>query len=367
MESVPESWLELKTEIRAFFKPDNSISVARDKIRNLRQTNSIAQYVQDFMTIKLSIPRMSDEEAVDKFIAGLKSPAARIYIKDNTNIEHPVLSEVIRAAHIYEGNRSDGTASSHRSSNSLHDNQVDDPMDLSMAEQRELYNMMKSSWNNLDSAGYRGGFRGGFRGGYRSGFRGRGGGAHRGRGDNFGGRSVPRDNIKCYKCSGFGHIERDCPSFKGSHQLNYTEAEDYADDYNNYNYDNKNNNSSAYLYCVLPTSRSYVEPLLMDEEMMEKDVQFVLNAGGIDTKLPLYQAFVNGVECSVLIDSGASANYINPKLLAVITKIRHVFGSSGLKRLMVINPRYPLLLPFFSKWIPIMMIWRPMSLIQNLT
>jgi hypothetical protein len=74
--------LELKTELRAYFKPENSTSVARDKMRNLRQTASIAQYVQEFMTIKLSIPRMTDEEAVDKFIAGLKDSAARIHIKD---------------------------------------------------------------------------------------------------------------------------------------------------------------------------------------------------------------------------------------------------------------------------------------------
>ncbi|KAL9536677.1 hypothetical protein PS6_011834, partial [Mucor atramentarius] len=52
---------------------------------------------------------------------------------------------------------------------------VDDPMDLSVAERRELYNMMKASWNN---SGGRGGFRGGFqasrgnRGGFRGGSRG---------------------------------------------------------------------------------------------------------------------------------------------------------------------------------------------------
>lgn len=83
LDSAPEDWLQLKTELRVYFKAENSISVARDKIRNLRQTSSIAQYVQDFMTITLSIPRMSAEQAVDKFIAGLKDPATRFHIKDN--------------------------------------------------------------------------------------------------------------------------------------------------------------------------------------------------------------------------------------------------------------------------------------------
>ncbi|KAG1120103.1 hypothetical protein G6F42_012825 [Rhizopus arrhizus] len=107
LDSAPGEWLEFKTELRAYFKPENAMSVARDKMRNLRQTSSIAQYVQDFMTFKLSIPRMTDEEAVDKFISGIKDHAARIHIKDNIFMENSVLGEAIRVAHIYEGNRQD--------------------------------------------------------------------------------------------------------------------------------------------------------------------------------------------------------------------------------------------------------------------
>jgi hypothetical protein len=38
-------------------------------------------------------------------LAGLKDPNARIYIKDSIFMEEPVLSDAIRAAHTYEGNR----------------------------------------------------------------------------------------------------------------------------------------------------------------------------------------------------------------------------------------------------------------------
>jgi hypothetical protein len=77
-------------------------------MRNLRQTASIAQDVEEFMTIKLSTPRMTDEEIVDKFIASLKDSAVRIHIKDTIFMQSPVLVDAIRAAHNYEGNRLDG-------------------------------------------------------------------------------------------------------------------------------------------------------------------------------------------------------------------------------------------------------------------
>jgi hypothetical protein len=48
----------------------------------------------------------------------------------------------------------------------------------------------------------------------------------------------------------------------------------------------------------------------------------------VDTKLPLYNALVNGYPCSVLIDSGASANYISPTLLSAVTQVRSVKGQA---------------------------------------
>lgn len=82
------------------------------------------------------------------------------------------------------------------------------------------------------------------------------------------------------------------------------------------------------MYCVLPTSKSYVEPLLIDDSVIQKDLDFVLSAGKIDTKLPLYTGLVNGRSCSVLIDSGASANYISPNMLTAVTQFRPVKGQA---------------------------------------
>lgn len=79
---APQGWVEFKAELCAFFQLENLISVARDRIRNLRQSGTITQYVKGSMTIKLNISRMTDEEAVDKFLSGLKDHHDRVHIKD---------------------------------------------------------------------------------------------------------------------------------------------------------------------------------------------------------------------------------------------------------------------------------------------
>lgn len=307
---APRDWLSFKRDLIDFFKSENTVAIARDKIRNLRQTSTISKYVQEFMKIKLGIPNMTDEEAVDKFIAGIKDPAARIHIKDNIPMENPALNEVIRVAHIYEGNCQDfvPVSSGFSSAGNL---SVDDPMDLSVAERRELYNMMKQ-WNN--SAGN------GFRGGYN--------GARGGRGNYNGGRGgSARGNVQCHNCEGYGHYKRECPSPPRA-QLNYAKAGDDSIDFDGSDFDNKDLDSSAYLHCVLPTSESYVEPLLIDGSAIQKNLDFVLSAGKIDAKLPLYHGLVNGHSCSIFIDSGASANYISPNMLPAVTQFRLVQGQA---------------------------------------
>ncbi|KAG1077929.1 hypothetical protein G6F42_024531 [Rhizopus arrhizus] len=219
------------------------VSIARDKLRALKQTSTISKYVQQFMTIKLSIPKMIDDEAVDKFLAGLKDSDARIHVKDVIDMNDPVLTEAIRAAHNYEGNRTeiDYTGGS----------LVDDPMDLSVAERRELYHMMKSWSNNggsrggfQDSRGNRGGFRGGSRGSY-NGFRGgRSGQQQPGGGRGGRGRGADRANVQCHNCLGYGHYMRDCSSAPRE-QLNYAEYGDVNNDFDDDYAENKDFDSSA--------------------------------------------------------------------------------------------------------------------------
>ncbi|KAL0137971.1 hypothetical protein V8B55DRAFT_1365618, partial [Mucor lusitanicus] len=170
------------------------------------------------MTIKLSVPRMTDEEAVDKFLAGLRDPNARISIKDNIFMENPVLTEAIRAAHNYEGNRQDGFSSSSQDMLvSSGTSPMDDPMDLSVAERRDLYNMMES-WNSAGGNGFRGGY--------------------------SGARGGSRGNVQCHNCEGYGHYKRECPSPPRA-QLNYAEAGDDNTDFDGSDFVNKDFDSSA--------------------------------------------------------------------------------------------------------------------------
>ncbi|EPB88996.1 hypothetical protein HMPREF1544_04257 [Mucor circinelloides 1006PhL] len=94
----------------------------------------------------------------------------------------PILTEAIRAAHTYEGNRTEIDSSGGDFGGSM----VDDPMDLSVAERRELYHMMKPSWNGSGGNGFRGGGNNGFRSGFRGGSRSGSNSSHGGRGGRGG-------------------------------------------------------------------------------------------------------------------------------------------------------------------------------------
>ncbi|KAG2194676.1 hypothetical protein INT47_013051 [Mucor saturninus] len=79
---------------------------------------------------------------------------------------------------------------------------------------------------------------------------------------------------------------------------------------------------SLKLYSVLPSSASFIKPLTINSDIIKKDADFIVNANMKTNKLPLYQIFVNGHPCTVLIDSGASANYIHPNLVPFVSRIK---------------------------------------------
>ncbi|KAL2923900.1 Retrovirus-related Pol polyprotein from transposon 17.6 [Bienertia sinuspersici] len=62
----------MKVELRKQFLPNNVSWVARDKLRELRHTGSIREYVKQFMSLMLDIDGMSEQDKLYTFIAGLK-------------------------------------------------------------------------------------------------------------------------------------------------------------------------------------------------------------------------------------------------------------------------------------------------------
>jgi hypothetical protein len=98
-DEAPTTWLEFKRLLIAFFRPENSVRVARDKLAVLVQRGAVVDYINSFMDIKLSIPTMTDEEAHDKFIRGLSSKQMRAHIRQ---YESDTLKDAIQAALAYD-------------------------------------------------------------------------------------------------------------------------------------------------------------------------------------------------------------------------------------------------------------------------
>ena len=166
-----------------FFRPDNSVRIARDKLAALRQTGNLVDYVNAFMDIKLAIPSMTDEEACDKFVRGLALKSMRAHIRQ---YEADTLKDAIRAALSYDSAQQEEDFV--RPVNGVRSKVVDDPMELDAMDSR----------------------RGNF-GGYN-----RGGGSSRGgyaRGDSgsrrIGGSSGGANSL-CYYCDKPGHMKRNC-------------------------------------------------------------------------------------------------------------------------------------------------------------
>ncbi|KAG2195523.1 hypothetical protein INT47_002719 [Mucor saturninus] len=79
---------------------------------------------------------------------------------------------------------------------------------------------------------------------------------------------------------------------------------------------------SLKLYFVLPSSASFIKHLNINSDIIQKDVNFIVNANLKTNKLPLYHIQINGHPCTVLIDSGASANCINPRLVPYVSHVK---------------------------------------------
>ncbi|XP_070009233.1 uncharacterized protein [Nicotiana sylvestris] len=75
-----ETWAELKAALRLQFFPKNVEYNARRKLRELRQTKSVRDYVWEFSALILNIRDMGDKDKLFTFLEGLK-PYARIELQ----------------------------------------------------------------------------------------------------------------------------------------------------------------------------------------------------------------------------------------------------------------------------------------------
>ncbi len=70
--STINSWDDLKRELKNQFLPENVEFIARRKLRQLRQTGTVRDYVKQFSALMLDIRDMSEKDKLFYFIVVLK-------------------------------------------------------------------------------------------------------------------------------------------------------------------------------------------------------------------------------------------------------------------------------------------------------
>ena len=73
MRCTINTWEQFQEEFKKAFLCNNVIYEAKRKLRELKQTGSILVYVQEFTTLTLQIPNLTDEYMLFHFMDGLQS------------------------------------------------------------------------------------------------------------------------------------------------------------------------------------------------------------------------------------------------------------------------------------------------------
>ena len=100
---------------------------------------------------------------------------------------------------------------------------------------------------------------------------------------------------------------------------------------NSYHANNYNSNHSSFPNKDLINLSRYscLSPVLSIDPIPQSDLIFLNNLQERSLKLPSYKALVGGSEFNILIDSGASTNYVHPKLVSHSLSIQRVETADG--------------------------------------
>ncbi|KAG2191513.1 hypothetical protein INT47_011398 [Mucor saturninus] len=309
-----DTWETFKAHMDIEFKPRYTLQSTRDKLFELKQTSSVQQYIQDFQNILLEL-NIAEDEAMDKFSRGLKDKArAHVLLKDPIDLEG-----MYQCARTYESATQYGHQTYQNSSSST--NTIDDPMDLSVAELKQQNQLLLNLLNKQKP-------------------------------NQFNNKTT--NSFTCYYCNKVGHKKNECRNKKwdegrgifqskrptngyrtqpprsnyhnnqnqqsGNFRQQLNALLDAYDPLRNHSDNNNNTNSSSFSTANHSDNKSlidlsnfdsqdsYLYPALKPKPCPETDTA--------SSKLPLYKAMVGGSDFKVLIDSGASTNYVHPKLIS---------------------------------------------------
>ncbi|KAK9667740.1 hypothetical protein RND81_13G008300 [Saponaria officinalis] len=171
------TWVEFKTDFKKQFYPENAAEVALKKLRNLRQTGTIRDYVKQFSTLSLEIVDMHESISLLYFMDGLKRGAEQELKRRDVK----TLSDAIACAEsLYEG-PSEMTDRITRNDNGYKGR--NGGRDSSQAPKPSI-------WKTSESKGH-------YKGKLKE-------------------KSYSRGDAKCFLCEG-SHLIRDCPT---RHRIN---------------------------------------------------------------------------------------------------------------------------------------------------
>lgn len=177
----PLGWLAIKRSLIEFFRPENSVLVARDKIAVLRQDSDLTTYINTFMDLKLAIPDMNDGEATDRFVRGLKDGRMRSYIRQ---YQVNSLTEAIHTALAFDAGEERRYTTIPRRTQQY----IDDPMDIDAIDDIYAMNNRRRFGNNNRFSNN---------------------GNSRFSSNNM--RLSNNNSITCYYCNKRGHVKALCP------------------------------------------------------------------------------------------------------------------------------------------------------------
>lgn len=182
-------WLTLKRTLIAFFRPDDTTLIARDRLACLRQHSDLRTYIDQFIDIKLALPTMTDDDAADRFTRGLKDPKLRVHLRQ---IGTHTLNDAIHSAIAFTAGEERYNYTPTRRTQQY----VDDPMDIDLLDDIHAMNnyskkrqLNNTQYNNRSNSYNRNNNR-----------------------FNYNNNNYNNSNITCYYCNKKGHIKSLCPT-----------------------------------------------------------------------------------------------------------------------------------------------------------
>ncbi|KAG2190788.1 hypothetical protein INT47_000170 [Mucor saturninus] len=297
----PTTWESFKLALSGEFRPVYSLQTARDRLARLYQTGSVAEYIDAFQDIQLELPGMNGEEALDKFVRGL----------------HPSVRGNVLAARPVDVDDACNIALAYASGLQIGRQDYYAPMPQPQQYQPQYQQPYQQQYAQypgpepmeLDAINGR-------RNGYQP-------------------RQAPnRSTATCHWCGKTGHIKRNCRQrLAVIKQLDeeHRKKQDFRETQpiNNEPIEQLNNKDTfdQYKNVINKKPKTITEeicdPCLTADQTFLEDLH-----AAVDTDLPLYAATLNGQQILVLIDSGASANYVSPQIVHLATHVTSIPGRS---------------------------------------